>query len=506
MQLRSYQTNAIQDVRHAMARKALRVMLYSPTGSGKTEIAQAIIMAAAEKGKRVAFICNRIHLVNQASERFYRNGIRHGIIQGQNTRDIDKQVLIASIQTVAKRGMPPVDLILIDEAHAVAGSAEFRQFLFRRNNVPVIGLSATPFSKGLGKHYEEMGGELFQKLVVAATIPELIEQKFLVDCEIYAPSEPDMTGLKQSRNAFGELDWSDMDVGKAVDKPTLIGDIVSHWLRLANDTPTVCFASSIAHSQHIVEAFRAAGVAAEHIDCYTDEQERKAILGRVARGDTRVISNVAILSEGWDFPACQTMILARPTRSLIRYIQMAGRVLRPFPGKTQALILDHSGTVARLGFPTEDLPLELDNGKAKDAKRGSEEDEEPKASVCPSCKYVKKTYMPVCPQCGFAARKKPDVVELDGELKRVEKKSKKKALTTLGKQEVYSQLLTMQMNRGYSDGWVAHQYRNIFDVWPRGLARIAKEATEEVSKFVHSKQISFQRSKAKETKETANAK
>jgi superfamily II DNA or RNA helicase len=171
------------------------------------------------------------------------------------------------------------------------------------------------------------------------------------------------------------MDYTDADVGRAANKPELVGDIVTHWLRLARGTPTVCFAANLAHSKHIVERFHAAGVSAEHIDCYTEEEERRAILARVETGETMVISNVRILAEGWDFPACRTLILARPTRSLIRYIQMAGRVLRPHASKERALILDHSGSVTRLGFPTEEFPLELDDGTPRDAKGGQEERE-----------------------------------------------------------------------------------------------------------------------------------
>jgi len=494
LSLRPYQASAIHALRLGLAGGVLRQMLYSPTGSGKTECAMAIIHGAMLKGKRVVFLCNRINLVGQASRRFYRSGIQHGIIQGDNTRNIDSQVIVASIQTVARRGMPDCDLIVIDEAHAVAGSKEFRSVLIERNNIPVIGLSATPFAKGLGKHYEELGGALFESMTVATSIAKLIDEKFLVDCEIYAPSEPDMTGIKQSRNSFGELDWSDMDIERAVDKPKLIGDIVGHWLKLSNGLPTVCFASSIAHSKHIVESFRAAGVAAEHVDCYTDEAERAAILARVESGETTIVSNVGILTEGWDFPACRTMILARPTKSLIRYIQMIGRVLRPHATKTLALVLDHSGTVRRLGFPTDDFPLELDDGKPKQASAGKKEEDLPKA--CHHCHAMKPPRTAVCPKCGFKAAMSPkSPVVGDGELKLMTKGAK---ATMDVKQRVYSELLTIAHVRGRSSGWVAHQYKSRFGVWPKGLQDVvANSVSVETENFVRSRQIAYAKSQEK---------
>jgi superfamily II DNA or RNA helicase len=479
--LRPYQALALENLRSVMARGVKRQILCSPTGSGKTEIAMAIVAGAVAKNKRIGFLCNRIHLIEQSSRRFAKSGIAHGIIQGANTSRIYENVLIASIQTVARRGMPEVDLIIIDEAHAVAGSKEFRAVI-EAAKVPVIGLSATPYAKGLGKHYETLGGPLFEEMVIAATIPELISDGYLVDCDVYAPSEPDMTGIKQSKNAFGEMDYSDADVGRATDKPELIGDIVLNWPRLAKDTATVCFASNIAHSKHIVEQFLAAGVPAEHIDCYTDDIERQAILARVASGATMVISNVGILCEGWDFPACKTLILARPTKSLIRYIQMAGRVLRPHASKERALILDHSGTVSRLGFPTDEFPLELDDGTARVNDKEAQERKAVLPKPCPSCSYLKTT--PKCPVCAFVSSAPMDVVTRDGELVKADRKA-----STPDKQSFYSQLLAVGASKGYAKGWVSHKYREKFGVWPKGLRDDAIEPTAEVKNFLRHLQI-----------------
>jgi superfamily II DNA or RNA helicase len=482
--LRPYQAAAVQNLRSSLAGGVVRQMLCSPTGSGKTEIGMALVKGAIAKHKRVAFLCNRVHLVEQTSRRFLRSGIKHGIIQGANTTRTYENVLVASIQTVARRDLPDVDLLIIDEAHTVAGSKDYRNVIAMAKGVPVIGLSATPYAKGLGKHYDELGGALFEQMIVAATIPELIADGFLVDCDVYAPSEPDMTGIKQSRNAFGEIDYSDADVGRATDKPELIGDIVTHWLKLASGTPTVCFASNIPHSKHIVEQFLAAGVAAEHIDCYTDEDERKAILQRIETGETLIISNVGILCEGWDFPACKTLILARPTRSLIRYIQMAGRVLRPHESKERALILDHSGMVTRLGFPTDEFPLELDDGKPKSASAPAPR-EKPLPKACPKCNYLKTVH--TCPVCGFATEKQSAVEVQDGDLVLLDKRKTK--ATKMDKQAFYSQLLAIASTKGYREGWISHKYREYFGVWPKGLEDVATEPTEEVRNFLKHLQI-----------------
>lgn len=449
MELRPYQTAAIQQARDSLRSGIGRLVIYSPTGSGKTEIAIEIIRSGVAKGKRVAFIANRIGLVEQAVRRLSQSGLCVGVIQGDNTHQLDAPVLVCSIQTIARRGLPDVDIIVIDEAHGVAGSSEYRKMLITNNALPVIGLSATPFAKGLGKRYDELGGPLFERIVQAASIRELIDLGFLVDCDIFAPSEPDLSGVRMQKNAFGEMDFNEKQLAAAVDKPYLVGDIVTHWKRLGRDLPTVCFATNIAHSKHIASEFNAAGIPAEHVDCYTDEVERREILARVTSGQTKVISNVGILTEGWDFPACGVMILARPTRSLTRYIQMAGRVLRPYPGKERATILDHSGSAAYLGYPTDDLPLELDDGTPMQPGTVRRK-EEPKPKKCLSCSYVKPPKAHACPACGFAPERQNDVTTKAGEL--VELTRTKGRATRAEKQAVYSGLAFIAGQHGYKTG------------------------------------------------------
>ena len=496
--LRPYQSAALEQLRSALARGHRRVMLYSPTGSGKTETAFGMIQAAIAKGKRVAFIANRKELVHQASRRLTRSGIAHGILQADNTRSLDARVLVCSIDTVHLRGLPDdIGIIIIDEAHAVAGSKKYRELMFKRNRVPVIGLSATPFSPGLGKHYDELRGALFQELVTAATIRELIDLGYLVDCDVFAPAEPDLTGVRTQRGMGGELDYNERQLAEAVDKPALVGNIVSHWMKHAAGKPTVVFATNIAHSQHIVTEFERAGVTAAHIDYHHSDEERAAILDGFNQGRYTVLSNSALLAEGWDAPHAEVMILARPTKSLIRFIQMAGRVLRPHPGKERALILDHSGTVLRLGFPTDDLPLELDDGKANTSSTRKQERKASEPKPCPSCKFVRPAGVHVCPSCGFAPARRSDVEVAEGELRKLDRKTKKPA-TPDRKQHVYSQLLQVARNKGYSSGWVAHKYRAMFDVWPRGMREVTAAPSAELLSWLKSEQIRFAKAREKQ--------
>lgn len=501
-QLRQYQEGAIAGCRQAYA-KHQRVMLKSPTGSGKTEIAMAVVALARAKGKRVGFLCNRIKLVQQTSARFQRSGIAHGIIQGENTTRMYEPVLVASIQTVDRRGMPEVDLLIIDEAHG-ATSAAYEKLIVKHGG-QVLGLSATPYSVGLGRHIEALGGPLFEDLVSAISVKELIEQGFLVDYQLYAPSSPDLSKIGVEKNEYGEDDYKKAAVAKAINTPKLVGDIVKTWLEKSFGKPTVCFAQNILHSKNIVKEFVTHGVAAEHIDCYTKEEERKAIFARIESGETLVVSNVGILTEGWDFPRCETCILACATKSLIKYLQMVGRVLRICEGKLFALILDHAG-VSVLGYPDDDFSRSLDDGKPKE---GGEPKEKEKATLesktCQNCKLVKKMGERKCPVCGFESVAPSEIEWVAGDLVQKKKaknstekpKTAKEYLVSLGKQTIYSMLLEVapDYSKKNPEGWAAHKYRAIFDVWPRSLSKKKMPPDLRLVSWIISEKIKYQKAK-----------
>ena len=496
--LRPYQHALVDTTRAALRAGKRRVMAYLPTGGGKTRVATAITqMTLAKSAGRVIVLADRKQLVHQFALALEEADLKVGVLQGDNTRDLDSRVIVASIDTVHARDciFDDVALFIIDEAHAVAGSEKYRNLLFRYSKVRTIGLSATPFARGLAKTYRELGGKpLFEELVVGATVQQLVDDRFLTGLEIYCPSAPDMTGAKVSRTAEGEMDYRQSDIDEATDKPELVGDIITHWLKLAGGVKTIVFASSIAHSKHIVEQFQAVGVSAEHLDCYMDDETRKDILERFKAGAFTVLSNVALLSEGFDVPDTTCMILARPTKSLTRFLQMVGRVLRPAPGKKDALLLDHSGSVERLGHPFDDLPLELCDGNPNKSGRQAREKPEPKP--CPSCKFVKPAAVHECPKCHFAPERQNDLEVRDGELQRFDRKARRPA-TPDRKQHVYSQLLQVARNKNYLPGWVGRMYREMFGVWPRNMRDVPATPTGELLSWLKSQQIRFAKGQQK---------
>lgn len=489
--LRDYQADAVNALRTNFAKGIKRQVLVAATGAGKSVMAHDIVASAREKNKRVLFVVNRIQLVKQFSQRLNAANIPHGIIRGEDTHMPYLPVVVGSLQTIARRGVGDFDVIVIDEAHAVPGSKDYRKLIADNQNSAILGLTATPWAKGMAKDdFEGISGPLFQAPVLAAPITKLVEEGHLVDCDVWAPSTVDMAGAQKVRNPFGDLDYSDKAAAERMDTPKLVGDIVTQWKRIAAGSNTVVFASSIEHSQHVVAEFCRAGYAAEHISAYTPLEEREAIFARHKAGKTLILSCVALLREGWDAPECSTLVLARPTRSLIAYIQMAGRVLRPAPGKKKAIIIDHTGTVAKLGFPTEDRDMTLDDGKPKPPSASESEAKELKP--CPKCGYV-DNYRGVthndkgCTNCGFIPQRKPkDVTHTNDDLQQI-----KKGTTRQDKQRLYSELLAIANERGRAQGWVGHKYRAKFGEWPRGLMDEPIEPSPATRSWVRSQDIRY---------------
>jgi len=349
LSLRPYQVDKISEARGLMAQGKKSICLVSPTGSGKTVICAYIIQSALAKSKRVLFLAHRRELIDQCAAKLRDLGIwdYNVVLSGHpHSRNPDAPVQIASIQTLIRRAFPPADLIAIDEAHHAA-SGSYQTLLKNYPDAYVLGLTATPErldGKGLDS--------IFQDLLNVATVPELIANGFLVAPQCLGPSPEAVASLKAALAKVHTRggDYAEDELSEAMDSPTLVGDIVTHWREWGTGQKTIVFAASIAHSQHIVAQFQAAGVAAAHLDGTMSLPEREGVLS-AWRGELQVVSNVQVLTEGFDFPELSCCILARPTKSVALYLQMVGRVLRTAPGKQGAIILDHAGNVIEHGPP-----------------------------------------------------------------------------------------------------------------------------------------------------------
>ncbi len=438
--LRPYQVESIAQLRAAIRDGKRRIMLTVPTGGGKTLTSASMIISALGKGKRSLFVAHRLELIDQTVATFARLGITSvGVIRANDRRhDTTQPIQVASIQTLARRTQQEYDLVFVDEAHRSVAASYTKHVFERHASAIIIGLSATPCrtdGRPLGSHFDD--------LVTGARYSELIADGHIVAPRVYStPVLPDMSTVRTSGGDFNQE-----DLEAAVNRGALIGDLVAQWSKHPKQR-TVVFAVSVAHSRAIVAMFLEAGVRAEHLDGTTHEDERRAILARLDAGTTELVSNVGVLCEGWDMPSCKTLILARPTKSLGLYMQMAGRTLRPW-NDVPSVILDHGGNVDRHGLPHEDRTWSL----TKKAKKGSGA---PPVKACPACFAFVAASAKVCPHCGHvydtasipADAPEPVIVDL--------------ALRTLdgddAKLSFFRTLHRTSRERGWKYGAVIHRY------------------------------------------------
>lgn len=307
-QLRPYQENAIQELRSALALK-LKPVLSAPTGSGKTRIASEIFALARVKNRRVCFCVPFLSLIRQTYRAFVEAGIDEreiGIIQANNElTDWSRPVQIASIDTLSRRPkFPDVDVVIFDEVHN--NSVVYKRWMEASPNTYFIGMSATPWASGMSK--------LWDKMIVVSTVAELIKDGYLSPFKYYAPSVPDLRGVKIVAG-----DYQKDQLALAMSKADLIADIVTTWIKKGENRPTFCFAVNRRHAQEIQHQFLNAGIPAGYVDAYTPVEEREAMINQLRDGELKVICNIGTMTTGVDAPFVSCIILARPTKSEMLY-------------------------------------------------------------------------------------------------------------------------------------------------------------------------------------------
>lgn len=486
MELWPHQQRALDALRQTVGQGIRRIMLQAPTGSGKTKLAAAVVQGALDKGGRVSFVVPALSLIDQTVEMFWNEGIRNvGVIQASHEMtDWSRPVQVASVQTLQRRCVyPQSNVVIFDEAHVLY---EFHKKWLKEPDwqaTPIIGLSATPFTKGLGKY--------FDTLLVAATTRELIEQGKLSKYRVFATGHPDLRDVRTVAGDYHEGDLSD-----AMNKSGLTADIVSTWQKYWGKDRTLCFGVDRAHAQSLCDRFNAAGIECAYQDADTPESERKEIKRKFHSGEIRIISNIQTLTTGIDYDV-RCLILARPTKSPSLYLQIIGRALRTAPDKVEALILDHSNTVQNLGFPDTLTIDSLDNGH----ERGKVESSEPKPKECPKCGYLKPRRLRKCSNCGHeTAGKVNQIYEDDGELMElsgVARKAAKKVFTMEEKAWFLGELKMYAQQKNYKVGWAMNKFRERHNVWPDWSIKdvMPKPVSPATASWLRSRAIAWAKSK-----------
>lgn len=474
--LRPYQVNIASRVDSFSGRgnHGVSVLIEAPTGAGKTTIASAMTKDRVERGERVYFVVDSIELIDQTLDRFVADGLRCGVIQADHWATASSApVQICSVQTLRNRwkdipdSLRP-DTTFIDEAHVIHKTHEEIIKWCLDNNKDVYGLSATPYRKGLGK--------LFTTLITEVTVRELIEQGYLSPYICYAPYTPDLKGVRTQAG-----DYAVPELDRIMGDAQVVGQIVETWVRHAFNRRTLIFVPTRAASRTLIEKFVEAGIAAAHVDGETPRAERDEIIRQFRAGEIQVLSNVAVLTKGFDAPEVDCIVFARPTKSLALYRQMVGRGLRTAKGKDNCLILDHSGNVLRCGLPDEPLDLQLDMGDIvrNEAKAG----DKPKLP-CQACGFL--TQFVKCPACEFERvnfgypDKKVELKAVDGELVFIDAPVSPKPgkYDHLDPADLYNQALWHTRMKGWSDGWAYHFVKGITNQNPPRLGKPAQPTAE----------------------------
>ncbi len=491
-QLRAHQVRAMSMLRRSLGTGHRRPMLQAPTGFGKTILGAAIVDGALSKGNRVTFVVPALSLIDQTVQAFWQEGIRDvGVIQADHElTNSSRAVQVASVQTLQRRVFPKSDVVVIDEAHRWFKTYEdwMSDPLFEQ--VPFIGLSATPWTKGLGKFFDD--------LLIAATTADLIDNGYLSRFRVFGPSSPD---LSQVRTLAG--DYHEGDLGTVMDKPQLVADVVSTWCSLGECRPTLVFAVNRAHAKNLRDQFERVGVPTGYIDAFTDADEREDVRKKFHNGDLQVVCNVGCLTTGVDWDV-RCIILARPTKSEMLFVQMIGRGLRTADGKDDCLILDHSDTHQRLGFVTDIRHETLDDGQQQKGQSKTRDEAVALPKVCPSCSFLKPAKVHACPSCGFEPERQSDVETVDGNL--VSLDGKKRKYTPDEKRRWYAELLGYACHFGKTKKFALAQYRQKFGEWPyrkNGVHPVTP--SDEVKSYVKSRMIAYAKQKQQAQNRSAAA-
>lgn len=481
--LYDYQERAIEKLRENMRAGVKNQVLSAPTGSGKTLISAHLLMEALAKGTRSVFVADRISLIDQTSAVLDRYGISHGVIQANHWRWRPwERIQVASAQTLARRKWPEdLSLIVVDECHTISQTTVRR---IAERDCWTVGLTATPFTRGLGKYYDDV--------VSVTTTRELIERGYLAPYRIFAASEPDMSGAKVVAGEWTEKESAERSM-------PIVGDCVREYLRHAADRKFIAFGVNVAHCEEIQRQFLAAGVPTGLYTYRTGDEERKDMVAEFRKPGSylRGLISVSALAKGFDVEDVGCIIMARPLRkSLTEHIQIFGRGLRrdpQDPGK-QCIVLDHSGNCVRFWDPMnaffDEGALELDDGKRKPKKKAERTKPEPRK--CPVCAHVHPP-RPACPLCGHEYPRR-SIRHMAGELTEL---GEGPATPSDERAAVYAALLYIAKDRGRKPGWAAHTYRDRYGIWPRHEVEPAPPSRA-ISSWVKSRDIAWAKSKNRE--------
>jgi superfamily II DNA or RNA helicase len=411
IQLRDYQDAAIEGLRDGIRAGKKRQILCASTGAGKTVMAASLLKEADRKGSYALFLVDRVALVNQTSAVMDEYGIAHGVIQGMNDRFMPHQnVQVCSIQTLARRSLPrDPDLLIWDECHSQYAAT--KAYIESNQKAVCIGLTATPFTKGMG--------EFWDGVVNVIPARRLIESGHLIEPKIYVAKSPEDAEL--GLNSYGE--FSDASATSAGIQ--IIGDVVQEWIDKTTENfggavKTIVFSPTVEHGRELCASFSQAGYNFQQVSYLDrDDDERAAKIAEFRKPDSTIhgLVSCGVLTKGFDVPDVQCAISCKPYRkSLSSFMQEMGRIMRPHGGGKRCIWLCHSGNVERFAVDMFDVwengVGELDVSTKRDAKARDRNEQIREQVVCPECSGAMRG--PTCTVCGYERPARSGVNNIQG--------------------------------------------------------------------------------------------
>lgn len=413
--LRPDQALGKQQIYHDWSAGSRNVLYVLPTGGGKSIVTSDIVLDGARDRMRQVVMAHRNELVSQMSMHIANRGIPHRIVgaastvsqitrahrrvYGRSFVNPSAPTAVVGVDTVIARAdelkpwLHQIERWVCDEAHHLLRTNKWGKAVEMMPHAHGLGVTATPCradGRGLGREYDGV----FDSMVEGPTMRQLIEWGNLSDYEIVCP-ESDLRVTDEDVGASGDV--SARKLKAAAEKSHIVGDVVENYQRWAAGRKAIVFATDIETSNHIAQRFNEAGIRAASLSSKTPVAVREKYIGEFKDGRLQVLVNVDLFDEGFDVPSCDVVIMARPTWSLGKYMQMVGRALRYVPGKV-ALIIDHVSNVKRHGLPSKHRVWTL----ARRDKRGKSEpdpDDIP-VTICKECTRPYERFHRACPYCG----------------------------------------------------------------------------------------------------------
>jgi len=379
--LRPYQTEAKEEIRASFLKGRRRVILCMPTGAGKTVTFADIVSNSIANGARAMIICDRKELIGQARDKLGELGLSPTIIAPKYRQTVNNCYL-ASVDTLRRRELPEIDLLIVDEAHKQTFDkiiAKYIEFC----NPYIIGATATPFRSG----GQNCLSTIYEDIIEPVTTSELIELGNLVPARTFA-SKQDYSSVKMKGSEFDTR-----ALYEKFNDVKLYDGVIDNYLKFSEGKKAICFNVNVEHSVQMVQRFRDSGIEAVHLDGKTPDAQRRQILRDYRRGNF-VLSNCSVLTTGFDEPSIETVIVNRATMSMPLWLQMTGRGSRTFEGKDNFTIIDQGANVYRHLLWEENREWSLFK---KPKKNG---DGVAPIKCCDSCEAINHASAKVCKECG----------------------------------------------------------------------------------------------------------